>query len=583
MPRPPLKKRRQNSFTLKSPRKRRVVIPDQTQARQQHEKKLLQKPIGKRPDNSDDSDNIVTTDRTGRYRKRQEIYASGAVAKGDTPGAYPSKSQRTRTIREQTEEVLSQRSRSASRANSVASARSTPAAQSGSEKENASNKTATNAGSATSAKKRKLDEVNAKPNGVSNTPQAEVSVLGKIKPRKRQASILQLIENDNNDSTINTDDEAEFLPDEVSTPVNERQPAASSPQVSGSSSLKRKRVSGPPEPATTARSSSSLTPVPPQPTSNPFRLPQDQLPKPTRSQQKVLNKKQRDQDDIMAPPESSDDESDAEVPVQAQPSSSKKQRKPLAPSTEQLQDLMPSKKLKSRIRQQHQQQSEFEIPDDSPQEDVSEEENDHSAFLPSRSRKSQKRPQTKGKTNHTAKKQTGNGARTKTNINANTNTKMKEPSKSTRNTSYTPSPARLRTPRPLSSTTKSGTQAKSPSKQDTTTNTATGTSTAMREKSANTPLAAKSRNGKQKQQYGGSRLRGAGKENQVASLLDEASGGEMDVDTVGPQKNRNRNKAEQAATAEVKAWNKKWGDIDDFALEFEENTASTRSDSPMAR
>ncbi|KAK5096996.1 hypothetical protein LTR70_002201 [Exophiala xenobiotica] len=519
MPRPPVKRRRQNSFIAQSPKRRHALVPDQRQAREQHEKKLLQKPVGKRPDNSDDSDDIVTSRTTGRNRKRQEIYASGAVAKGDKPGAYPTKAQRTRTIRQHTEEILSQRSRSASRASSV-------------DKENHPKKAATKAGDTTSAKKGKLDGTSTKSSGVTHTSQAEVSVLGKIKPRKRQASILQLIEQDNDGLTINTDDEAEFLPDEVSTPVNTAKPIVPSPQVNGASPLKRKRGSDQPQAAS------------PGAVSNPFRLPQDQLPQPTRAQQRVLNKKQKDQDDVMAPPESSDDESVDGQPAQAFPSGSKKQRQPPAPSTEQLQDLMPSKKLKSRIRRR--QQNEFDIPDDSDTGEGSDAEKDHSAFLPSKSRK----------TKQTWKKPAGNGVKSKS--------KIKESQKSTRNTSYTPSPARLRTPRPLSST-KSGTQAKSPTKQD------TRTGTVLREKAGNTPLLSRAaKSGRVKKQYGGSRLRGPGKENQAVSLSGEPSGSSE------PEK-------EQVQTAEVKAWNKKWGDIDDFALEFEENTASTRSNSPRAR
>lgn len=549
MPRPPVKRRRQNSFSAQSPKRRHDLVPDQRQAREQHEKKLLQKPVGKRPDNSDDSDDIVTSRTTGRNRKRQEIYASGAVAKGDKPGAYPTKAQRTRTIRQHTEEILSQRSRSASRASSVASARSPS-------KENNPKKAATKAGDTTSAKKGELDGASTKFNGMSHIPQAEVSVLGRIKPRKRQASILQLIEQDNDGSTIHTDDEAEFLPDEVSTPVSRAQPIVPSPQVNGASSLKRKRGSDQPQPATDTPYSEAAGPV-----SNPFRLPQDQLPQPTRAQQRVLKKKQKDQDDVMAPPESSDDESVDGQPAQAFPSSSKKQRQPPAPSTEQLQDLMPSKKLKSRIRRQ--QQNEFDMPDDSDTGGGSEAENDHSAFLPSKSRKAPK----KGKTKQLSKKQAGNGVKSKS--------KIKETQKSTRNTSYTPSPARLRTPRPLSST-KSGTQAKSPSKQD------TSTGTVLREKAGNTPLLSRAaRSGKAKKQYGGFRLRGPGKENQVVSLSDEPSG--SGAEKVSPVNITDRNKTEQVETAEVKAWNKKWGDIDDFALEFEENTASTRSNSPRAR
>jgi hypothetical protein len=72
------------------------------------EKKLAHKPIGPRPNDSDDSDRLVFkgSGRRGRSVPRQEIYASGGVGKGDQPGAYPSRAQRRQSMTRATKEIL---------------------------------------------------------------------------------------------------------------------------------------------------------------------------------------------------------------------------------------------------------------------------------------------------------------------------------------------------------------------------------------------------------------------------------------------------------------------------------------------
>jgi len=340
MPRPALRRRRGNSFTSPRPSRRASIrVPDPAQSRQILEKKLAGKPVGK-PD-SDDSDDIVTTrsSASARGRKKQEIYASGAVAKGDKPGGYPTRAQRTRTMREDTDEILSQRSSSASRANSVASAKSTPAPSSPHIEARAKAK---ESGALTTAasKKRKITEAEPRVNGVSQPSQAEVSVLGKIKPRKRQDSILKLIENDHHDSSIAaTDDDVEFLPDEVSTPVSNIHTTTSPLTDSISSSLKRKRGSDVVNSAPHARSSSGAD-----------QRVQSELPQPTRTQRRKLSSsvpRPAEFDEVMALPESSDsEESSNEQEQQTVPSPDAKKRTAVAPSTEQLQNLMPSKKHK---------------------------------------------------------------------------------------------------------------------------------------------------------------------------------------------------------------------------------------------
>lgn len=548
-------------------------MPDPAQVRQHLEKTVANKAIGKKVADSDDSDNLVTGRATGRNRKRVEIYASGGVAKGDKPGGYPSRAQRTRNMREDTREILTRRSSSASlsasKANSLGaeSRRTTPAA-------------AEERDTTKSAKESTMETANARKggvaNGVSHTPQAETSVLGRIKPRKRQASILQLIQTDaHDDSTLLSRDEADFLPDAVSTPLPEGRSAAPA-----GSSLKRKRGSDMPESVQSKRPTSASNSTA-QPISSPLR-PSPEISPPTRSQMRKLSltgtrPKAQEEDSVMALPESSDSEESTDENEQAHRASfaSAKKIPPLAPSTEQLQNLMPSKRHQS--SRPRQARDAFDIPDDSQSnsEAASGEEQEHSAFLPTRSRKAHARAGARSKATQSSRKPTANGVKTRAKLKSTNNT-----------TSLTPSPVRVRTPLPLSSVqrTTRNTQAKSPSKQGT-----TATTTAMRDKTTNatsTPLTT-ARGGKAngKKQYGGSRRRGTGKENQLLALSDRLSGDEgtieVNMNAGSPVKKATRSDFVNAP--EIKAWKKKWADIDDFEMDFEEVSASTRSSSPMAR
>lgn len=542
MPRPPVKRRRQNSYTQQN--LKRSPLPDPSPARKALEQKLAHKALGKRPKESDDSDELVTTRTSGRGRPRQEIYASGAVAKGDKPGGWPTKEQRISSIRDDTAEILSQRSRSVSRANSSASTQSTSAP---SHQEIEPGNPFSASIPVPNLQKRKGSQAKPLFNGVSHTTQADVSVLGRIKPRKRQASILQLIENDDNQnsSIIDSDDEALFDPDGVSTPLPNGRKTTPALIAGNLGSLKRKRNVELSESAH-VRSSSPSAPVAAQ-----------QVHLFSRTQQKKLSTTALAQGDkeIMAPPESSDEDDEATTNT-ARQAATKAPRRPLAPSTQQLQSLMPSKKQQQKSLRQRSARSEFEVPADSTENSVDEKaenEQDYSAFLPAKSRKAQKRPATRGKSTVGRGTKTGN--------------KLQDKSKSTRSTSYTPSPAQIRAPLPLSST-KSGTQAKSPSKQD----------SAMRDKSTNIGSAVVKPTRGAKKRYGGSRNRTAGKENQPLPLLENTPGSD-DAAEVGTIPSRE----DVADVADVKTWKRKWADIDDFDLEFEEVSVSTHGSSPNAR
>lgn len=342
MPRPAIKRRKQNSFSKSSPRRHGGGPPDASAHREYLQKKLANVKVGSKPENSDDSDGIVTS-RPGRNRRAIEIYASGGVAKGDKPGAFPTKSQRTRSLRGDTEEILSQRSRSTSRAASVTSTRSAQAIPAQQKEDSGTNDT-------TSAKRQKITKSEANTNGASPNVQTETSVLGVIKPRKRQKSILETmgIGYDSlgpDSSAIHGDEEERFLPDEVSTPAQVSSNGVRSNAAQTTSSLKRKRgeavVSQRQQQQAPARSSSPLSSLTSQ-----QRTPEDvqpEIPRPTRSQQRKLSTTQRASkafNDIMAPPESSDSEdSSDEHEVLAVQSPKLRKQDPVVPSTRQLSTL----------------------------------------------------------------------------------------------------------------------------------------------------------------------------------------------------------------------------------------------------
>lgn len=557
MPRPAIQRRKQNSFSKPSPKRPRGP-PDASAHREYLQKKLANVKVGSKPENSDDSDGIVTS-RAGRSRRTIEIYASGAVAKGDKPGAFPTRSQRTRSLRDDTDEILSQRSRSTSRAASVTSTRSVQA-------HSAPPKESTGAKNITSTKRQKITQPDANTNGAPSNAQTETSVLGVIKPRKRQNSILETmgIGYDGlgpDSSAIHSDEEERFLPDEVSTPAQVSKNGAPSDTARTTSSRKRKRdeaVAIQQAPASVSLPLSSLV------SQRQSSVDVPEIPRPSRSQQRKLSTTQRASkafNDIMAPPESSDseDSSDEAEPLPVQSPKLRKQN-PVVPSTRQLQNLMPTKREKPISA--FQPRDEFDIREDSTSTSEEEEQQEeHSTFSPVRTRRGQRngttQPKGKTKEKEKTKKPMAKGGKE--------NGKTKAVIKSTRNTSYTPSPVHLRTPIPLSSSKPRGSEAKSPSKQD----------TIMRDKSANTSLATRVTRSTKKR-YGGSQRKEAGKENQPISLSDVASGS----DSGSVDKEKLKVARRQANGPEIKAWKKKWANIDDFELEFEEVPVSTRSSSP---
>lgn len=225
MPRAPIR-RRNLSRHRPSPR-----VPSDSHARSHLERKLAATPIGQRPNDSDDSDRLVVKGNGRGSKRRQEIYASGAVRGNDRPGSFPTRAQRRKSLSNDTREILAQAQTKVLQAANVGDGTSQPTSSS-----------------------RPLDAVasslapSLNPRGSASkpaqpTPIRDSSILGTLKPRRRQPSILQLVDHDS--SSFDLDDEEQFLPDDESTPLNlsaaartSSTPATSSTQCS--SSRKRK-------------------------------------------------------------------------------------------------------------------------------------------------------------------------------------------------------------------------------------------------------------------------------------------------------------------------------------------------------
>src|SRR5947207_7501163 len=89
MPRPPLKRAKLNHPTPAN----RVAKPSKVSPVVELQQKLVNKPLGRVLTDSDDSDRLVTSNRSGRNRRgipRKDIFASGGVGLGDVPGMHMS-------------------------------------------------------------------------------------------------------------------------------------------------------------------------------------------------------------------------------------------------------------------------------------------------------------------------------------------------------------------------------------------------------------------------------------------------------------------------------------------------------------
>jgi hypothetical protein len=367
MPRPGVKRIKLNHPT----RSKRVANALHVSPIVELQQKLVNKPIGRVLTDSDDSDRLITSNRNGRNRRgipRRDIYASGGVGLGDIPGAHTSQRKQTQTSRKAEAQEPAGKEKQATPKNVKAIAKPTTYQKQFAqavEKQNAPIQSSPAASGPAS--------ISRAPTRLQATPRAETSILGNIKPRRRQPSILQLIEN-NDSSNIEEEDEDDFLPNDESTPLNHSttQPTTSVPRSLSHQLSSRKRKLSPP-----------ITLVPsPQMREEPCRSDkpngneaehepdfEPELPPLSRSATAPLRPEPYDPD-IMAPPLSSSPlESPAKLitfsPVKKVLSKSKNQ--PIAPSTNELRALMPSRKQR-KGRQRNRPIGEFDIPSDTDSE-----------------------------------------------------------------------------------------------------------------------------------------------------------------------------------------------------------------------
>ena len=376
-------------------------IPSSSPAKADLAKKLANKPVGPRPTDSDDSDRLVVrgNGRRGRFTPTQEIFASGAVGAGDKPGNHPTRAQSRKSLTDATREILlngvkdTQTEKASARVNGDR-VRSQPKESlshvNGITKKSkvVANETATITSSA------------VKPSGsllrpLQPTPTRENSILGTLKPRRRQASILQNLDQDS--SSFDIEDENQFLPHNESTPLD--QSKAQTPATSHShtspllSSRKRKfGVSNPLDPGEGQNAQN-----------NPISPLEPSLPAVELSALRESGKKHRESrgidDDVMALPQSSSSPAPSPVRTKNPTSAAKSKTRaskpaPTMTTKELLEAAMPLKRRRT-TRQKLCKPDAFDIPSDDDIEDANE--NDDSSFSPAKKdqRKRRKEPMVK--------------------------------------------------------------------------------------------------------------------------------------------------------------------------------------------
>lgn len=568
-------------------------------ARAELERKLASKPIGQRPTDSDDSDRLVVkgNGRRGRNVSKQEIYATGAVGAGDKPGAYPSRAQRRRSLSNDTKEVLARRRSEGrrdegSQLNASDSQRQHKSLANESVNKSIDMPQAT-AQPATTTISSAIKAPGSILRATQPTPTRETSLLGTLKPRRRQPSILQQIDHDS--SSFDLDAEEEFLPDAVSTPLNlsNTRPMISSPAtVSTQHSTSRKRKLGQSDPLQPPEDLGQPISRSPLATMLPRRLtPEPSLPTIPLSTLRESGRKQRktiaDGDDVMAPPQSSSSPrpslEEASHSTRLKNTRKKDQAKPVpVMTTEELQAvMMPTKKRRTARERTQTRATEFAIPadSDSPDHDT----DDDSNFLPmGRGKRATRARETitnatlpkpgkskagkaiaggkqKGTANPTAKLKSS----TRTFIiNTTTSAPVLSPSTSSRRNRETKSPSQLSS---TAASTKRMTKA--------------GISATESESA----VASKKR-------YGGSlnaRVGGdiADKENRSSSINSRRGG--SDEDDVDNNSNHSGERKEDSQGHRAVAPRNKWADIDAWDMDFEEVEVMTPSGSsgslPMRR
>ena len=358
MPRPPVKRSKSNHQIQAAKRVPNNPLSNSPAARRcQLQDQLAHKQIGRVPSDSDDSDQLVTKTRNSRNRRgvpRQEIYCSGGVALNDKVAAHQSPSNKEQQLSSQQAPAVAAKGNGARSA--TAPARKGLKAIDSLSTSKPAEVPRPNAPGRANPSPLGLATFNVTQLQARGTPEPETSILGPIKMRKRQPSILRLI--DSPDSPILEQDLDDFLPDDESTPLNASRKRKLSP--TSTTSVPAPSTLSPPETGNLGGITGNATSMEPELPAAPSRNLLQNL-------QPIADAD--DDDDTMALPRSS---STAPSPIKAKaPSPIKnkasncKLKKPQPLSTSALQALMPARRQQRPRRDRSiKATSEFDIPED---------------------------------------------------------------------------------------------------------------------------------------------------------------------------------------------------------------------------
>ncbi|KKY14584.1 hypothetical protein UCRPC4_g06713 [Phaeomoniella chlamydospora] len=378
--------------------------------REQVQKQLASKPLGKTLNNSDDSDDLVVAAPGSRNRKgvaRREIYGSGGLGDGDTPQAYKrAQAEKSKASLARSPSATSSATRrvvSVAKATRVDHATSSPLT---SMPTSTPPKSILRKPSGTFSRGNSLEPNNGVKATSQCTPGPAKGSFSDLKPRKRQPSLLAGLRQDTTnlgDSTFDAtglDEFDDILPNDESTPLNagkisaEGRTSISLSQPSTSIAGRKRKITTPNgETASHVGSTRKRLSTERQLSPSPLINTQSRSPSLPRMRERVPAEHD---DEIYAPPQSSsspvritaDSPRPRNVAMQNSPKLQEKSRptrrqRPSGQSkitTEALQALLPSRKQSKKFASGN----EFDIPSDSsqgPRKRAVDEENEES-FIP---------------------------------------------------------------------------------------------------------------------------------------------------------------------------------------------------------
>ncbi|KAL9621886.1 MAG: hypothetical protein Q9160_003707 [Pyrenula sp. 1 TL-2023] len=362
--------------------------------------KLRDKPVGRVPNNSDDSDELVTKATNARNRRgvaRREVFASGGLGKGDEPATRQHRKRTSDTLKDLNEdqgEPAGKKQKHEKEEKGTA-----PLVRNGRLAKAPTAPVAINGGKTRSYKppvvKATLSGSElSHANGLRDhsPPAVERSILADIKRRPRQASILSNAKVPGDDSLDDLtdfddlDDLDNLEPNDESTPIDSRtrtfhhpntlRPSSRAPIRHGSnipptpSVLPRNQASGGisttenPESQHRQRSASPLRPVQ---SPSQTREESDTYGPPLSSSPLRSSPQRSPQHKQPSPRQGSHD---LRLPATTNATDTRKgtspQKQVKAPSTQSLQNLMPQPRRKPRQLRQKADKDDFEIPSDTP-------------------------------------------------------------------------------------------------------------------------------------------------------------------------------------------------------------------------